>query len=350
MLEDGTRYRSRRQAGVLGRHRRSDDRQLCVARRRAESGPHPAARHVRPRRGRRRRARRTRCSCRSRASRATPRARRTAMVVGRDGKVEVRAVQGQPRDRRQVAGRGRPGGRRPGDRRGPAEDPARRARAGDGGRCGRQPPRPSPRRSRRPGRPWHASSSTGPIFAWVIAIIIMLAGGLAITQLPISMYPNIAPPSVIDQRDLSGRLGEGRRGLGDADHRAEHEGARRPDLHVVDQRGQRSRHDHADLRQPAPIPDIAQVQVQNKLQLAMPSLPQAVQRQGINVSKSRSGSCMVVGFVSTDGSMGRSDIADYVDRERGGSAEPRPGRRHGAGLRFAVRDAHLARPEQARHL
>ena len=48
-----------------------------------------------------------------------------------------------------------------------------------------------------------------PIFAWVIAIIIMLAGGLAITQLPISMYPNIAPPSVTIERQLSGRVGEG---------------------------------------------------------------------------------------------------------------------------------------------
>ena len=59
-------------------------------------------------------------------------------------------------------------------------------------------------------------------------------------------------------------------------------------------------------------PDIAQVQVQNKLQLAMPLLPQEVQRQGVNVTKSRSGFLMVVGFVSTDGSMKRDDISDYV--------------------------------------
>ena len=59
-------------------------------------------------------------------------------------------------------------------------------------------------------------------------------------------------------------------------------------------------------------PDIAQVQVQNKLQLALPSLPQAVQRQGLNVSKSRSGFLQIVGFVSTDGSMSRTDISDYV--------------------------------------
>jgi multidrug efflux pump len=59
-------------------------------------------------------------------------------------------------------------------------------------------------------------------------------------------------------------------------------------------------------------PDIAQVQVQNKLQLATPLLPQEVQRQGVSVSKSRSGFLMVVGFVSRDGRMERTDIADYV--------------------------------------
>ena len=59
-------------------------------------------------------------------------------------------------------------------------------------------------------------------------------------------------------------------------------------------------------------PDIAQVQVQNKLQLALPSLPQAVQRQGLNVTKSRSGFLQIVGFVSTDGSLSRTDISDYV--------------------------------------
>ena len=74
-------------------------------------------------------------------------------------------------------------------------------------------------------------------------------------------------------------------------------------------------------------PDIAQVQVQNKLQLALPLLPQAVQRQGINVSKSRTGFLQIVGFVSADGSMGRNDIADYVIAQHRRSAEPRPGRR-----------------------
>src|SRR5690606_35276846 len=59
-------------------------------------------------------------------------------------------------------------------------------------------------------------------------------------------------------------------------------------------------------------PDIAQVQVQNKLQLAMPLLPQEVQRQGINVSKSTSSFLQVVGFVSEDGSMNANDIGDFI--------------------------------------
>ncbi len=59
-------------------------------------------------------------------------------------------------------------------------------------------------------------------------------------------------------------------------------------------------------------PDIAQVQVQNKLQLAMPSLPEAVQQQGISVDKSSSNSLMVAAFISDNGSLNQYDIADYV--------------------------------------
>ena len=59
-------------------------------------------------------------------------------------------------------------------------------------------------------------------------------------------------------------------------------------------------------------PDIAQVQVQNKLQVAMPNLPQVVQQQGVRVNKAAAGFLQVVGFVSEDGSMSRQDIADYV--------------------------------------
>src|SRR5690606_34362855 len=65
--------------------------------------------------------------------------------------------------------------------------------------------------------------------------------------------------------------------------------------------------------EPGTDPDIAQVQVQNKLQLAMPLLPQEVQRQGVTVTKSASGFLQVLGFVSEDGSMNKDDISDYIN-------------------------------------
>src|SRR3546814_11316834 len=63
--------------------------------------------------------------------------------------------------------------------------------------------------------------------------------------------------------------------------------------------------------------DIAQVQVQNKLQLAMPLLPQEVQRQGVSVSKTTSSFLQVIGFVSEDGSMDKVDLSDYVEPKSG---------------------------------
>jgi multidrug efflux pump len=150
-----------------------------------------------------------------------------------------------------------------------------------------------------------------PIFAWVIAIIIMLAGGLALTQLPISMYPNIAPPAVTIGANYPGAsakvvedavtqvIEQNMKGLDGLIYMsATSEASGRATITLTFESGT--------------DPDIAQVQVQNKLQLAMPSLPQEVQRQGVNVTKSRSGFLMVVAFVSADGSMHREDISDYV--------------------------------------
>jgi multidrug efflux pump len=150
-----------------------------------------------------------------------------------------------------------------------------------------------------------------PIFAWVIAIIVMLAGGLAITQLPISMYPNIAPPAVtigatypgasakVVENSVTQIIEQNMKGL--------------DGLIYMSATSEASGRASITLTFDNSInPDIAQVQVQNKLQLAMPLLPQAVQRQGVNVTKSRSGFLQVVAFVSTDGSMTRNDISDYV--------------------------------------
>ncbi len=150
-----------------------------------------------------------------------------------------------------------------------------------------------------------------PIFAWVIAIIIMLAGGLAITQLPISMYPNIAPPAVTISANYPGASA---RVVQDAVTQIIERNMKGLDgLIYMSATSDASGNASITLTfESGTDPDIAQVQVQNKLQLAMPSLPQEVQRQGVNVTKSRSGFLMVIAFVSKDGSMTRDDISDYV--------------------------------------
>ena len=150
-----------------------------------------------------------------------------------------------------------------------------------------------------------------PIFAWVIAIIIMLAGGMAITQLPISRYPDIAPPSVNIRASYPGASAKV---VEDSVTQIIEQNMKGLDgLIYISSSSEASGRATITLTfDSATDPDIAQVQVQNKLQLALPSLPQAVQRQGLNVSKSRSGFLQIVGFVSTDGNLSRTDIADYV--------------------------------------
>ncbi|HRO27615.1 MAG TPA: efflux RND transporter permease subunit, partial [Luteimonas sp.] len=150
-----------------------------------------------------------------------------------------------------------------------------------------------------------------PIFAWVIAIIIMLAGALSIFNLPVSMYPTVAPPAVeiqatypgasaqVVQNSVTQVIEENMKGLdGLMYFSSQSSGNGMATITLTFETGTN--------------PDIAQVQVQNKLQLAMPLLPQEVQRQGVNVAKSTSGFLQVIGFVSEDGSMDRIDLADYV--------------------------------------
>ncbi|PAW78020.1 MAG: hydrophobe/amphiphile efflux-1 family RND transporter [Verrucomicrobia bacterium Tous-C9LFEB] len=150
-----------------------------------------------------------------------------------------------------------------------------------------------------------------PVFAWVIALALMLAGGLAITTLPISQYPTIAPPSISISVVYPG---------------ASPQTVQDTVVQVIEQ--QMNGIDHLEYMSSASNsdgsmtitltfaqeanPDIAQVQVQNKLQLAMPLLPQEVQQQGIRVTKATTNFMMVLGFVSEDGSMSDSDLTDYV--------------------------------------
>jgi hydrophobe/amphiphile efflux-1 (HAE1) family protein len=150
-----------------------------------------------------------------------------------------------------------------------------------------------------------------PIFAWVIAIILMLAGIASIFNLPIAQYPTIAPPSVQISASYPG---------------ASATTVENTVTQVIEQ--QMSGLDHllylsstSDDSGTATItltfaagtnPDIAQVQVQNKLSLATPLLPSVVQQLGTKVTKSSSSFLLVLAFVSEDGSMNKYDLANYV--------------------------------------
>ncbi len=150
-----------------------------------------------------------------------------------------------------------------------------------------------------------------PNFAWVIAIIITLTGILAIKKLPVAQYPSIAPPSISITVTYPG---------------ASAQTVQDTVVQVIEQ--QMSGIDHllyfsseSDKDGSMTITlnfeqgtssDIAQVQVQNKLTLATPLLPIEVQQQGISVTKATVNFLMVVGFVSSDGSLSGEDIADYI--------------------------------------
>ncbi|WP_137970844.1 efflux RND transporter permease subunit [Pseudomonas sp. F(2018)] len=150
-----------------------------------------------------------------------------------------------------------------------------------------------------------------PIFAWVIALVIMLAGGLAILKLPINQYPSIAAPAVGIQVSYPG---------------ASAQTVQDTVVQVIEQQlngidGLRyiSSESNSDgsmtitaTFEQGTNPDIAQVQVQNKLQLATPLLPQEVQQQGIRVTKAVKNFLLVIGVVSADGSMDKNDLSNYI--------------------------------------
>jgi multidrug efflux pump len=150
-----------------------------------------------------------------------------------------------------------------------------------------------------------------PIFAWVIAIVIMLAGVLAIGTLPIAQYPAIAPTAVQISATYPGASAKT---LEDTVTQVIEQKMKGIDhLSYMSSTSDSSGSATITLTFDARTdPDIAQVQVQNKLQLALSLLPQEVQRQGVQVSKSSTNFLMVIGFYSEDGSMSRIDLSDYV--------------------------------------
>ncbi|MAX55760.1 MAG: hydrophobe/amphiphile efflux-1 family RND transporter, partial [Alcanivoracaceae bacterium] len=150
-----------------------------------------------------------------------------------------------------------------------------------------------------------------PIFAWVIAIIMMMAGALAIYTLPIEQYPTVAPPEV----SISGNYpGASAKTVEDSVTQVIEQQMNGID-NLMYMSSSSDSFGNAQISltfAPGTDPDIAQVQVQNKLQLATPLLPQEVQQQGMQVTKSSDSFLMVVGFTSEDGSLTRADLADYV--------------------------------------
>ncbi|MFP1751253.1 efflux RND transporter permease subunit [Lonsdalea quercina] len=150
-----------------------------------------------------------------------------------------------------------------------------------------------------------------PIFAWVIAIMVMLTGLLAITQLPVAQYPSIAPPSVEVTASYPGA--DAKTVQDTVTQVIEQNMSGIDNLLYMSSNSDSSGNAQITLTFDSKAnPDIAQVQVQNKLQLAMPLLPQEVQQQGVSVQKSSSSFLMVIGFISDDKNTTQQDIADYV--------------------------------------
>ena len=150
-----------------------------------------------------------------------------------------------------------------------------------------------------------------PVFAWVIAIIMMAAGALAIYNLPISQYPLMAPPSIAIVSSYPGSSAEtvensvtqlieqkmtGMENMIYMSSSSDSAGGSRLELTFA----------------PGTDPDFAWSQVQNKLQSAMPSLPDVVKNQGVQVVKSTRNYLMIVGLISEDGSMDGTDLRDFA--------------------------------------
>lgn len=177
-----------------------------------------------------------------------------------------------------------------------------------------------------------------PVFAWVVAIILMVAGCLAIYNLPISQYPPIAPPSIAIDSFYPGASAEtvensvtqiieqkmtGFDKMLYLSATSDSSGASRVELTFA----------------PGTDPDLAWAQVQNKLQLAMASLPEVVQRAGVKVSKSTRNFLLVIGLISTDGSMDGNDLRDYAQSnlEKVLSRVPGVGEAQVFGSQYAMR-------------
>ncbi len=150
-----------------------------------------------------------------------------------------------------------------------------------------------------------------PIFAWVIALVIMLVGALSILKLPINQYPSIAPPAIAISVTYPGASAQT---VQDTVVQVIEQ-----QLNGIDNLRYVSSESNSDgsmtitaTFEQGTNSDTAQVQVQNKLNLATPLLPQEVQQQGIRVTKAVKNFLLVIGVVSRDGSMSKDDLSNYI--------------------------------------
>ncbi|YCI30325.1 multidrug efflux RND transporter permease AcrD [Erwinia sp. PK3-005] len=150
-----------------------------------------------------------------------------------------------------------------------------------------------------------------PIFAWVLAIMICLTGALAIKSLPVEQYPDLAPPNV---RITANYPGASAATLENTVTQIIEQSMTGID-NLMYMSSQSSNTGQATITltfSAGTNPDEARQQVQNQLQSALRKLPQAVQQQGVTVNKTGESNILMLAFVSTDGSMDKQDIADYV--------------------------------------
>lgn len=150
-----------------------------------------------------------------------------------------------------------------------------------------------------------------PVFAWVIAIFIMLGGVLAIHMMPISQYPNIAPPSIYIMATYPGASAETVEST--VTQIIEQKMTGLDNMIYMSATSDSSGTSRIELTfSPGTDPDLAWAKVQNKLQLAMASLPPVVQEMGITVGKATRNFLLIVGLISEDGSMDGNDLRDYA--------------------------------------
>ena len=177
-----------------------------------------------------------------------------------------------------------------------------------------------------------------PVFAWVIAIIIMTAGGLAIYKMPISQYPPIAPPAIAIDAFYPGASGETVENT--VTQVIEQKMTGLDNMLYLSGTSSSSGASRVEMTfAPGTDPDVAWSKVQNKLQLAMASLPDVVQRSGVKVSKSTRNYLIIVGLISEDNSMDGNDLRDYAQSnlEKILSRVPGVGEVENFGSQYAMR-------------